>query len=204
MALMMASYFSSRRGRMVWYLEVGNQYCIERICTALNGRFIGKNGEFVIEAVKSYRHSTFEPHDKVANCAPENAINGYSRIVSAEEYEWVSDPAQALPQWLALDFAEPTAINSVSLAFNTDLTNPGTCWHPESKAEGVPVCVKDYAVEVFADGEWRTVADVEGNFQRKRTHGFAAVTAEKIRVTVKATWGDKSARIQEIRAALEQ
>jgi hypothetical protein len=38
---------------------------------------------------------------------------------------------------------------------------------------------------------------------RKRTHRFDRVTAEKLRVTVTETWGDPSARIMEIRAALE-
>ena len=141
--------------------------------------------------------------EKLADCSPANVINGHSRIRSAEEYEWVSDPAQELPQWIELEFAAPAEIDTVSAVFDTDMTNPGTCWHPASKGDGVPLCVKDYTVEVFADGAWKSVAEVEGNFMRKRTHTFEKVTAEKIRLTVKATWGDKSARVQEIRAGLE-
>jgi hypothetical protein len=38
---------------------------------------------------------------------------------------------------------------------------------------------------------------------RKRIHRFEMLTVEKIRVNVLATWGDRSARIVEIRAALE-
>lgn len=152
----------------------------------------------------SYRYSLKEPVERLADCSPENVINGYSRIIDAEHYQWVSDPGQELPQWIELEFEKPAEINSVSIVFDTDMTNPGTCWHPASKAEGVPLCVKDYEVEVYADGAWRRVAEEEGNFMRKRTHGFETVRAEKIRVTVKATWGDRSARIQEIRASLEK
>ena len=47
------------------------------------------------------------------------------------------------------------------------------------------------------------MAEVADNFMRKRIHNFDAVTAEKIRVTVTATNGDRSARIIEVRAALE-
>ncbi len=155
-------------------------------------------------SAKSYRFSYEKPEEKIANCGPENVVNGYSRILNAENYEWVSDPEQKLPQWIEVEFANKAKIDTVSIAFDTDLTNPGTCWHPDSKAEGVSVCVKDYNVEVFDGKEWKTVAEIRGNFQRKRNHSFDAITAEKIKVTVFATWGDPSARIMEIRASLEK
>jgi len=142
-----------------------------------------------------------EPEDLPANCAPENVINGLSRIRSPEVYEWVSDPAQAMPQWLQLDFAQPTEINSVSLVFNTDMTNPGP--FRELKSPVVSLCVKDYFVEIFGDGKWIKIADVKDNFMRKRIHNFEKTIVEKIRVTVTATNGDPSARITEVRAALE-
>ena len=66
----------------------------------------------------------------------------------------------------------------------------------------VPLCVKDYEVEVFAEGEWKRVAEVKDNFMRKQTHEFASLLAEKIRVSVLATWGAPSARVLEIRAEL--
>ena len=141
------------------------------------------------------------PNDILANCSPESAINGHSRILSEEEYEWVSDPTQALPQWLQLDFEKPAAINRIDLVFDTDMTNPGTCWG--IKIPHVPVCVKDYTVEVFDGKSWLQVADIRDNFMRKRVHTFPEFTAERIRVTVKETWGDPSARITEVRASLE-
>ena len=127
-------------------------------------------------------------------------INGISRIRTPETYAWVSDPKEALPQWICLDLKAPTEINSVSVVFDTDLTNPGTCWG--IKIPNVPLCVKDYEVEVYADGAWKRIASVEGNFMRKRIHTFETLTAERIRVNVLATWGSPSARILEIRAAL--
>ena len=149
----------------------------------------------------SLYYSLNKPKEIMANCGPEMAANGHSRILSASEYEWVSDPDRTMPQWLQAEFTAPTPINRVSLVFDTDMTNPGTCWtgrYPE-----VPTCVKDYAVEVFADGQWTKVAAVQGNFLRKRSHSFPTVIAKKLRITVTATCGDPSARITELRAGLE-
>ena len=98
-------------------------------------------------------------------------------------------------------FKEKANINYISLVFDTDMTNPGTCFG--FKFEGVPVCVKKYDVEIFDGVNWTKVADVEENFMRKCNHNFPTVSAEKIRVNVHDTWGDRSARITEIRAAFE-
>ena len=67
----------------------------------------------------------------------------------------------------------------------------------------VPDCVRDYILELFDGKDWVKAADVTGNFMRKRTHRFDSMPAEKIRVTVTATNGDRSAKITEIRAGLE-
>ena len=82
------------------------------------------------------------------------------------------------------------------------MTNPGTCFG--FKFEGVPVCVKKYDIEANDGNSWIRVADVEENFMRKCNHTFDTIQAEKIRVNVYSTWGDRSARITEIRAAHEE
>ena len=146
-------------------------------------------------------YSLGNPKEIIADCSPEMAVNGHSRILSETEYEWVSDPEQTMPQWLQAEFKTPAPINRVSLVFDTDMSNPGTCTtgrYPE-----VSTCVRDYVVEIFADGQWTSVAAISGNFMRKRTHSFPTMTAEKLRITVTGTCGDPSARITELRAGLE-
>lgn len=165
------------------------------------GYWSDEDGRWVLRGDTSYRFARQKPVEVPANCAPENVINGYGRILDAERYEWVSDPAQKLPQSIELTFQKAANIDTVSVVFDTDLSNPGTCWvirYPE-----VPVCVKDYTVEVFDGKTWHKVADEKGNFMRKRNHSFPAMAVEKIRVTALETWGDPSARIMEIRASLE-
>ena len=192
-------------GRLEFYIEavegISWRYLTNLSFYNICGRR-GEDGQWIKWSGANYALLVTEPNEEKANCAPENVINGVSRIRSPEVYEWVSDPDQAFPQWIELSFKKRERINSVGVVFDTDMTNPGTCWG--IKIPHVPLCVKDYRVEVFADGAWNTVAEVRENFMRKRIHGFEAQTVEKIRVTVLDTWGDRSARIMEIRAALEQ
>lgn len=162
---------------------------------------MGADGKWKTESRKTYVIHPYEPKPVVlANCEPENVINGHSRIIDAEHYEWVSDPEQKLPQWIELQFKERTVIDSVSVVFDTDLTNPGTCWGV--KFPGVPVCVKDYTVSVFDGSNWVEIAQVTENFMRKRTHRFDAMQVERLRITVQRTWGNPSARIIEVQAGL--
>ena len=63
--------------------------------------------------------------------------------------------------------------------------------------------VRDYAIEVQADGRWTEVVRETGNHQRRRVHRLsegrpASVTALRIRVD--ATNGPDHARIIEVRA----
>ena len=125
---------------------------------------------------------------------PENVINGVARIVGTTSNMWASDAAQPLPQWIELAFAQPRKLNTVYLTFDTDLNSR---YH---NLEFVPQCVKDYRLEYYDGQAWHELLAVGGNYQRRRTHRFAEVTAHKLRLTVTATGGDKSARVFEIRA----
>ena len=158
-------------------------------------------GRWVMYGDRSYRFNRTKPEEVLANCAPENVINGYSRILDAERYEWVSDSAQKLPQSIELTFRQPAVIDTVSVVFDTDLSNPGTCW--VIRYPVVPKCVKDYEIEVYDGNCWHTVAREKENFMRKRNHSFTPKQVERIRVTAYETWGDPSARIMEIRAFQE-
>ncbi len=160
------------------------------------------NGNWVFTGGKCFLFEIKKPKDIIANCSPENVINGHSRILSEKEYEWVSNPDEALPQWLELIFKKKNEINSVSIVFDTDMTNPGTC--SGIKIKNVPTCIKEYDVEVFDGNAWIKVAWETENFMRKRNHRFDCITAEKIRINVYKTWGDPSARIIEVRASLEK
>ena len=129
---------------------------------------------------------------------PEYVIDGFSRpeIYPADGYcthAWRSDPAKPLPQAIRLDFPKPTLVREVRIVFDSGLTFGGVMW-PKPK-----MLVKDYSLWGLADGKWRKLAEVKDNMKRLQVHRFDAVKVSAVNVKVDATWGAKSAHIQEIR-----
>ena len=156
------------------------------------------DGSWNIRSGRSYMIQRDTPQLQMANCSANNVTNGYNRIVDADHYEWVSDPAATLPQWIEVDFQKNATIDQVRLTFDTDLNNPITSWG--GKKPTPARCVKDYTLCAFDGKEWIAIATVKDNFMRRNVHRFDPITAQKLRVTVTETWGDPSARIMEIRA----
>ena len=62
-----------------------------------------------------------------------------------------------------------------------------------------PKCARDYQIQIYDGSAWKTVADVKGNYQRRRIHLFPQIEGSKVKVVVTETNGDPSARIYEIR-----
>lgn len=159
------------------------------------------NGKWKYSGDSTFCVAMEEPKDELADCSVANAINGCSRIMDRGNYKWVSDHGQNLPQWLRVDFKEPEEINTVSVVFDTNLSVPGTCWI--SKILEVPECVRDYSIEGFTGTEWILMAEETGNFIRRRVHRFETMRLKVLRVTVKATWSDPSARTTTLNALKE-
>lgn len=110
---------------------------------------------------------------------------------------WRSNPAEPLPQWVGLEWAEPQRIGRVELTFPGHLFREYHAYEPFYRD---PQCPKDYVIEVFADGEWRELLRVQGNYQQRRTHDFpGGVNASRLRIVIHATNGDPAAAIAEIR-----
>jgi len=141
-----------------------------------------------------YAFSTSPPIATPSTFRPENAVNGWARIIDEEVNMWASDPRQPLPQWLEVELKSPVSMTAVYLTFDTDL-NPSHHTVPLPRQ-----CVRDYELSCEVGGQWRTLAGVKGNFQRRRVHRFDQVRTSRLRLTVHATNGDKSARLYEIRA----
>lgn len=122
-------------------------------------------------------------------------------------HRWMSDPAQGLPAWLEISWADPVNLREVILIFDTGLHRILTL----SQADGYtrtmlwgqpqPETVRDYVIELKTASAWQEVARVDGNYQRRRTHELQpAVKAHALRVLVTATNGLDHARIVEVRA----
>jgi hypothetical protein len=128
----------------------------------------------------------------LADCSPENVVNGVSRPIAPDKYAWVSDPAKPLPQDLTLTFPEPMDISEIRLVFDTDLNNP---LYSAQKVPIVRQLVKDY--DILADG--KTALEVRGSNDRARIHKLVQKGVKQLTLRVLATYGDPSARIFEVR-----
>jgi hypothetical protein len=107
---------------------------------------------------------------------------------------WISDPTRPLPAWLELRWQAPVWLNTVQITFDTDANRRVTL--PLFRD---PDCVKDYRIESWTGGSWQTLADISGNYMRRRVHRFDRVRTDRLRILVTATNGAPAARIYEIR-----
>jgi hypothetical protein len=124
--------------------------------------------------------------------SPVNVVNGITRPEVGANL-WISDPLQPMPQWLELSWPTPQRIDRVELTFDSQLS--GWIW------EGAfPLIPDTYEIEVFDGTEWIQTANVDHNVQRRCVHTFVDQLGTKLRVTIHATHGGRTARIFEIRA----
>ncbi|MGD9498360.1 MAG: FAD-dependent oxidoreductase, partial [Armatimonadota bacterium] len=127
--------------------------------------------------------------------AAAQAINGYARPGAGANL-WVSDPAQALPQWLEVELPQRTRFDAALLIFDTNLNRTNMATPGLFRA---PECVRDYVLAAEIDGAWQELARVTDNYHRRREHRFVPVVARRVRLTVTATNGDPSARVYALR-----
>ncbi|NCC83002.1 MAG: FAD-dependent oxidoreductase [Clostridia bacterium] len=138
-----------------------------------------------------------EPDIRPANCSTQNVINGYSRIRDHERYAWVSASEEGLPQWLELDWRQKHTVSTIHLTFDSDMNNPALPIQVPALPETL---VTAYTIEGFDGENWHTLAEVSGNYLRKRVHRFASQTLAKVRITIHGSGDGKTARLFEVRA----
>ncbi|MGC6455274.1 MAG: FAD-dependent oxidoreductase [Coraliomargaritaceae bacterium] len=136
--------------------------------------------------------------------SPEFVINGITRVIGEETNMWISSPEQTLPQWIEVEFKSSKEINTLYLTFDTNVNEPKhATWEYKDTHRMPPEAVKDYEILYQENGEWVSLLEEENNYQRRRIHTFDTIKTKKIRVLVKQTNGDPSARLYEIRAYRE-
>ncbi|WP_219825918.1 FAD-dependent oxidoreductase [Nonomuraea typhae] len=135
---------------------------------------------------------------ETAAFAPGKALDGYQRPY-AGPHMWVS---ATLPAALEVRWPAPVVVGRVEVIadddVNEDLIN---LHHHRTPFEVIPTLVRDYRVEVLADGEWRQVAEVRENRRRRLVHPLdEPVVAEGLRILVDSSNGAPSAHIVAVRA----
>jgi len=74
----------------------------------------------------------------------------------------------------------------------THIATPGLSRAPECARDHVVYCQDE-------EGAWKTLVEVHGNCQWQRIHQFTPVTSTRLRLEIRTTKGDRSARVYEIR-----
>jgi hypothetical protein len=137
--------------------------------------------------------------------AATNIHSGVTRQVGEESNAWHSAPLAGGPAWLELRWPQAQQVGSVQCVFDSGFARQLTLTMSDShNARQVraaqPETVRDYRVEAEVDGAWRTLAEVHGNYQRRRLHAVDPVAATALRLSVTATNGAPEARLFEVRA----
>lgn len=127
---------------------------------------------------------------------PELVVDGVARPDRRGTHMWISDPGDPMPQWLQVTLREPAECDEVSITFDTHLDHQNY-----RRQVPEPECVRDYTLlGLPADGgEPFVIAQVTGNFYRRRVHRFTPRRLAGVRLEVMATNGDPSARVFEMR-----
>jgi hypothetical protein len=134
-----------------------------------------------------------------------NVIDGITRdLPGRADHCWVAPMVEG-GAWLELRWDAPVSLRHVQLTFDTGFERPLTLTEQANyRARMIigpqPETVRDYTVSCLdAEGQWRTVAEVQGNYQRLRRHVFEPMQASAVRIAVTGTHGSPYARIFEVR-----
>ncbi|MGN0832110.1 MAG: FAD-dependent oxidoreductase [Kiritimatiellia bacterium] len=156
-------------------------------------RAYGREGAWTVSENQGYALVTMPRQQLPVDARPEYVVDGIARPVGTCLHGWISDATQSLPQYVRLQYDRPVKVGQIRLTFDSDLTPR----YPKARPKTL---VKDYYIDICrADGRWERVVDVKDNGYRLRVHDIPEKEVVVVKVTVTATHGDASARIQEIR-----
>ena len=120
-----------------------------------------------------------------------NVVSGVTRPERGTNM-WISDPSQALPQWVSLKWGDAVDVGTIEVTFDSQLSG----WVWEGSFDTV---VRDYGIDAVARGIRQPLVSVRGNHQRRRSHTVNAQQVDELILTVTGTNGAAAARVVEVR-----
>ncbi|HIF00920.1 MAG TPA: FAD-dependent oxidoreductase [Fuerstia sp.] len=129
--------------------------------------------------------------------SPDRTTEGFHRWMSAKH---------ELPASIRLDWQTPQTIREIQLVFDTGMHRHLTLSHHDGYTSGMiwgepqPETVREYAVQILEQDEWKTVCNITENYQRLRRHSLPEGTvACALRILVTGTNGLDHVRILAVR-----
>lgn len=129
---------------------------------------------------------------------PQNVVQGTNRPDMWTNI-YISDPVQELPAWIELRFPAPVEMNEIQITFDTDVNR-----RVRLPLFRYPECVKRYEIAIPQGGGWKTIAQEDDNYFRRRVHSVDAVTTSRLRINLLETNGSPQARVYEVRVYNER
>lgn len=121
-------------------------------------------------------------------------------------HRWMSDPDQFLPAWIQLKWKHCISPREIRLVFDVGQHRVLSLSHSDAFAakmvwgKAQPETVRDYTIEALVDGQWVTIIDVTGNYERLRVHSLTkSYKTNQLRINIHATNGLDHGRICEVR-----
>ncbi len=137
--------------------------------------------------------------------AAESVVNGYIRPYQGVNI-WCSE-AEENP-WLLLEWEQPVSFREIRLFFEPEFSMeiPSSCagrWDESHKFTlrntMPPQLARELSVEVYSREQWIEISRVCDNWNRLLVLDFdRTVTAEKLRINFKRSWGDSRAQLYQI------
>ena len=124
---------------------------------------------------------------------PEPVRDGWARPIGDDTHAWEASAGD----WIAMEFGGSEDVKEIALQLDSGLDKDIalSLHYKDYGTDRVPEVVpKVLRVEGLEGGEWKTVAGIEGNYQRHvRMPLFMKL--EGVRVTIQETWGAERTRV---------
>jgi len=151
------------------------------------------------------RTATITASGHIDGYAPENVVSGVTRTIGDNSHLWQSKDMSEENAFLSLDFDEGKQISEVRVTFDPDLNIEIMISQTKRRLDGMikgmpPSLVKDFTVSLFNKNQKVYTKKITDNNERLcviKTQ--TPVMADKVLVEIESTYGDKTAKIFEVR-----
>ncbi len=152
------------------------------------------------------RQARVEASNALEHAGPQLITNGVTRDIPGQSINRWTTPMTPDGPWIELSWPRPQKIQEIQLTFDSGFQRELTLTAQDAINRGIirapqPETVRDYTISYrkAADGPLVELTWVEGNHQRLNRHHFVPIEAQAVRIHIRATNGDKLARLFEVR-----